>query len=422
MNTNDLLAAKLRFEEQMASVSASRQNLYSLRDSFASYYTPTQINDMPLEHYALGKNLPEIGYHFCYTLERALDGLGRTIGATSSKFGVYYGVTRSDKTVRYRHTMKFGANYQMAFKNVKIFINRLIEAGKNEDIAEIVKNPISPMFKGKILSTYFPDRYLNVFSDDHLKYFLIRLNLNREDLLSSDPVLKREALVAYKNNDEVMRNWPLDLFSYFLYEVYPERPPKETKQSNNPNDQLADDHEPDFPENPEPEWINLDMVEPAQGSEATKRKRSNSNPDYEKEGRKLKKYGDRGEKLVLDKEKERLVKLGRKDLAERVEKAEFDHLGYDIISFEEDEQPRYIEVKATSSKVGPANFFLSSNELQKAQELSNYFIYMVYDILSKTPKIWVIPNPFHPENPNVVKTPTTYRVSINTKNRSETLK
>lgn len=151
-------------------------------------------------------------------------------------------------------------------------------------------------------------------------------------------------------------------------------------------------------------------------TQTNQRKKSYSNPDYEKEENKLKKYGDRGEKLALDMEKERLVKLGRKDLAKLVKKAEFDYLGYDIASFEENEQPRYIEVKATSSKVGSANFFLSSNELQKAQELPNYFIYMVYDILSKNPKVWVIPNPFHPENPNIVRIPINYRVTINTKN------
>lgn len=416
MNIHDLRTAQLRFEGQKDIVLASRQNLYTLRDAFAKYYTPTQITEMPIEHYALGNDLPTIGYHFCHTLERALDGLGRTIGATSFKFGVYYGVTRSDKTPKYRHTMIYGANYQIAFRNVKIFINRLIEAGKNEDIIEIVKNPISPMFKGKILSTYFPDRYLNVFSDDHLKYFLVQLNLDKEDLISSDPVLKREALIKFKNSDKVMKHWSVDLFSYFLYEVYPGRPPKEKKQPNNEDDPLADYRDPDFPENAEPEWINLDIAAPNSHTQTSQKKKSNSNPDYEKEGRKLKKYGDRGEKLVLDMEKERLTKLGREDLAERIEKAEFDYLGYDILSHEEDESPRYIEVKATSSKLGPANFFLSSNELQKAQELPNYFIYMVYDILSKNPKIWVIPNPFAPENPHVIKTPTTYRVSINTKN------
>lgn len=253
MNTNDLRTAQLRFGEQIEIVLASRQNLYNLRDSFARYYTPIQIMEMPLEHYALGNDLPETGYHFCHMLERGLDGLGRTIGATSFKFGVYYGVTRSDKTIKYRHTKKFGANHEVAFRNIKNSINKLIEAGRDQDVAAIVKSPISPMFKGKILSTYFPDRYLNVFSDDHLKFFLVQLNLDGEDLIWSDSVLKRDALVAFKNNDEVMKHWSLDLFSYFLYEVYPGRPPKKGERSHNDDDPLTDYPDPDFPENPVPE-------------------------------------------------------------------------------------------------------------------------------------------------------------------------
>ena len=27
------------------------------------------------------------------------------------------------------------------------------------------------MFKGKILSTYFPERYLNIFSEEHLDHY-----------------------------------------------------------------------------------------------------------------------------------------------------------------------------------------------------------------------------------------------------------
>jgi hypothetical protein len=66
----------------LENVEAARQNLYELRDSFAKYYTQKRITNMPIEHYALGNDLPNEGYHFCYTLERSLDGLGRVTGAT----------------------------------------------------------------------------------------------------------------------------------------------------------------------------------------------------------------------------------------------------------------------------------------------------------------------------------------------------
>jgi len=146
-------------------------------------------------------------------------------------------------------------------------------------------------------------------------------------------------------------------------------------------------------------------------------KKLKDNPDYEKEARKLKKLGDRGEKIVIEMEQKRLTELGFPALAEKVEKAKYDYLGYDILSYETNGDERYIEVKATRAKVGTANFFLSSNELETAEELPNYYIYMVYDITSKNPKIWIIDNPFNPENDKVVKTPVSYRVIIEAKKR-----
>lgn len=418
MNIHDLRSAQVHFESQIESVLKAKEDLYKLRNSFASYYSNQRILDMPLDHYALGNDLPKTGYNFCYTIERQLDGLGRIIGATSFKFGIYFGKTKSDQNYKYRFTKKFGSSQNMAFSNIKQTIVDLIEAGDNEDIDVIVDNILSPMFKGKILSTYYPERYLNIFSDDHLEYFLVQLNLDTEELIWSDAVIKREALVAFKNQDVVMKHWPLDIFTHFLYNVYPGRPLPPGKEQK-PNDALGDYRNPNFPSVISPSWIDLEMKNPNPVSTSKPKGKGKENPDYEKEARKLKKLGDRGEKIVLEMEQTRLKELGLPKLAAKVKKAKFDYLGYDIESFETDGSPRYIEVKATRSKIGAANFFLSANELEKAHELRNYFIYMVYDILSTKPKVWIIDNPFNPENKKVVKTPISYRVVINTEQVSK---
>ena len=80
------------------------------------------------------------------------------------------------------------------------------------------------MFKGKILSTYYPDKYLNIFSPEHLNYFLTQLDIDTPMLLNGNSVYKREALVLFKNNDIVMKDWSLDLFAEFLYREYPKGP------------------------------------------------------------------------------------------------------------------------------------------------------------------------------------------------------
>jgi hypothetical protein len=119
----------------------------------------------------------------------------------------------------------------------------------------------------------------------------------------------------------------------------------------------------------------------------------------------------------MDLEIKKLQEAGRKDLAKKVKRVSLtsDTYGYDILSFDTDGTEKFIEVKATRAKVGSANFFFTANELREAKQSKNYFIYMVYDVVSVSPKVWVIKNPFNPENANTVMTPINFMISINAK-------
>lgn len=417
MNIHDLRQAQVRFENRMEETIEARKELHQLRASFVKFFSRKRISTMDIDDYVAGVDLPTAGYNFCYTLERKLDGLGRISGSPAPKFGVYYGKRGKKSEDDYQFVRKFGDTYQKAFEGVRQSLLQLIDAGESENIQAIIDNLISPMVKGKILCTYFPDRYLNIFSPDHLDYFLIQLDLDTGNLIWADPVVKREALIEFKNQDPVMKKWTVDLFAHFLYTEYPGRPPKEGETTDTNSDPLADYRNPNFPANPTAEFIELNIL-PPNPTNPTPHYRAASGkakPDYEKEARKLKKLGDRGEKVVMDLEIKKLQEAGRKDLAKKVERVSLtsDSYGYDILSFEADGTEKYIEVKATRAKVGSAIFFLTANELRKAKQSKNYFIHMVYDVVSVSPKVWVIKNPFNPENANTVMTPINFRISIN---------
>lgn len=408
MNLHDLREAQANFTSEIDDVIERRKKLHQLRNTFTSDFNANKIAKMGIDDFVIG-----IGDHnFCRRIERDLDGLGRIIGSTAFKFGVYYGRTKQDPEYIYRNSHIWGATPQIAYNNIAPAIIKLIKDGKNEDIDAIIKSRISPMFKGKILSTYFPDRYLNVFSDEHLKYYLKSFDLDTKTSLKADPVIKREILLEFKNKDVVMKNWSVDIFSYFLYMVYPKRPIKNPKPID--EDVLKEYYNPDFPTNPIGSEVALNIVPFTASKPTVKDSSKSSKPDYEKINRLNKKLGDRGEKVVMDFEIARLEKLGRFDLAKKVDRVSLisDNLGYDIVSFDEDGTERYIEVKATRSKVGDANFFLTINELKTAQEKENYYIYMVYDILSKEPKIWIIGNPFNPENKSINIEPINFKVFV----------
>jgi hypothetical protein len=140
--------------------------------------------------------------------------------------------------------------------------------------------------------------------------------------------------------------------------------------------------------------------------------RASKAADYAGIDAKNRTLGSAGECLVLDYERDMLIRKGRTDLAQRVRHVadiEGDGAGYDVMSFNEDGTIKYIEVKTTR---GPAEttFFLSAHELVFAhQHREHYRVYRVYHYSSQTHtgKCYIIAGT--PE-PWFEMTPTQYRL------------
>lgn len=185
---------------------------------FLSEFPKDKIKELKKEAYVVGFGKKDT---FCYWLETELMSLGKIKGGTTAdkKFGIYFNKEKNSYVFLKR---KFGATENEVFNNIKQEIIELLNSGEKGDIDKIKSSKISPMFRGKILSTYFPDKYLNIFSSGHLTHFLNELNIKFSDNL--DEVDKRIILIDFKNKDAVMRDWTNYEFSGFLYKFY--RPPK----------------------------------------------------------------------------------------------------------------------------------------------------------------------------------------------------
>ena len=102
-----------------------------------------------------------------------------------------------------------------------------------------------------------------------------------------------------------------------------------------------------------------------------------------------------GEKLVIAYEKEALKKAGLPALAEAVRHVaatEGDGAGYDVLSWTQDGERKYIEVKTTQGGKDTA-FYLSSNELAYSKcHPMNFFLYRVfgYDPQQDSGRFYVI--------------------------------
>lgn len=101
--------------------------------------------------------------------------------------------------------------------------------------------------------------------------------------------------------------------------------------------------------------------------------------DYEASNNMKKFIGDIGEELILLYEQSLPHNRNSKNRIRHIAKEIGDGPGYDILSFDPDGTPRYIEVKTTTSgKRSP--FFISINERNFLTNNDNTYIYRVYDL------------------------------------------
>lgn len=415
INIDDLRIKQAEFEETRKDYKKKLEDLEKKRQKFLKLFSYEKLSELDLEHYALQKGKTESKNSFCYWLENELKDLGNMHGSTARKFGIYYGVSKKEpENYKWRITSKFIKGKGDAFNNIKTEIISLINSAKNNDIKSIRQNSLSNLFKSKILSTYFSGKYLNIFDDKHLSYFLDKLDLIYSD--SDDEILKRERLLNFKNEDAVMSKWSNYEFSNFLYSSFG-RPARKEEVPNELKEYL--ESKTDYPKmkDVKAEFIELN-INPENIELKRKKERTFAKVvDFEKENKKNKLLGNRGEEIVFSLEKEHLKSIGKRELADNVRwvSKEDDSLGYDILSFEDNGDEKYIEVKSTNqSENSNANFLISSNQYSKAKKIKNYYFYIVFNAKGEKPKIWKIKEPLQYENKGLTLTPISFRVIINT--------
>lgn len=405
MKNMDLYILKHQFDNDIKSIREKINEGLKLRSEFLKHYPAEKIKDMPIERYVIGKD-----FSFCYWLEQKLDLLGRIKGGSTAdkKFGLYYGKTKNDSKIRYRHIKKWGNDHKEAYDNIKNEILNLLTAGKRNDIEKIESNRLSPLFKGKILSIYYPEKYLNIFSIDHIEHFIETIGISYDYNIINTAEKKKKLLLDFKNNDPYLKGLTNYEYSYFLYTGL--TPPAKRK-----NKLLPDSFNISFEPigNVKPEIINLTVDK--YNSDKTGQ-RGNNFKNYQSSGfeERIKRIGNRGELIIFNFEKEALKKEDRFDLSELVKDVSRENKGYDILSYNPDGTERFIEVKSTISSPPEISFYITGNELKKAIEMPDYYIYIVFKVNTKKPEIFIF-NPFKQGEEYYQLTPLLYKVAINSR-------
>lgn len=341
------------------------------RQYFINKFALTNIMNMTLDEFVIGRaDIDEKGRDtFCYLIERTMQGLGDMRGSFVSKFGVWY----SKEEHEYKYTKKFGENLESAFKKLKQEICFLLVSANNNNYEEIKKCEIANIFKGKILSTYFPEKYLCIFDEEDVDKFLNILDI-QYDIHQIDTLEKKKALLkSYKDNNSILKDYSDYYFVIFLYRTFRD----ELKTKNTIAGKIDYDIE----------FVNFEYLKRHEISR--KNSYRSRETDYERINRNKKDIGNRGEDAILKNEINKLKNLGLNELAEQVCICDNDALGYDINSFDENGNEIHIEVKTNSNNKSYLDFYITDNELKHLIEEDNYYIYYLYNIKGK-PKCHII--------------------------------
>jgi len=119
----------------------------------------------------------------------------------------------------------------------------------------------------------------------------------------------------------------------------------------------------------------------------TKEFYSNKNINFEGEIKKNTDFGKKGEDVVVEYEKRRLIMEGREDLADRVfatREIAGNAERFDVISYDKEGNEKYIEVKTTKGRLNNI-FHISENEVEFSEQYQDkYYLYRVYNFNIKT--------------------------------------
>lgn len=412
MNIDDLRNKQAVFEVRHQARQSEYRELEKLRNKFVKLFPLSRIATLTLEEYVVGKKINgKVNTNsFCYWLEWKTEKLGKMQGTRADKFGLY-----CDKETQEYKFLKEFANENRALSSLKTEISNLIQFASSASLKDIKNVKLSPMFKGKILFLYYPNRFINIFSEEHVDYFLGNIGLPSDDS-NIDLIDKRELVFTFKMEDSIMKEWKMWEFSDFLYTQFG----KPLKKKSTPTElRNYMDFKDDYPNlrDIRPEFIDLE-IDSAQGLSKTERKRALSKTkiiDFEKENKKHRRLGERGEVIVLNAERDSLKEKDKAVLVNGIRQISKENTsaGYDILSFEEDGRNKYIEVKSTNnSPSSKANFLITINEYEKAKDLKNFYIYIVFNVKSKNPKIWRLRDPFSFQDKGLALTPISFRVEI----------
>lgn len=172
------------FNSQDSKVVESRQAKQTLLNNFFSNFPKEKLANLNLDNYAIGKGDKE---NFCWWLEIGLQDLGSYFPGSAKTYKLYW--DKKSSTYSKHGFVQNIEDDEQAMNNIAQGLSKII----NERDFTNAKN-FGSGFLLKILSTYYPNEYLPIYSTQAINKALKLLNI---DMPNSDAFAKNKKLFEF---------------------------------------------------------------------------------------------------------------------------------------------------------------------------------------------------------------------------------
>ncbi len=189
------------------------------RVSFVHKFPIEKIKNLSLDEYVQGTDKNS----FCYWLEfkEILFGIG---GGNASKFGLYKAKEDGNYYIYQGKNKKqlTDIELQETFEKIKTGIVLALEYAKNNEIEKIstIEIPVWNMVLQKILSIYFPEKFLTIGSAEALIKCAEAIGLKNISLTKENSIQINYECKKVLSNLEEYKNWHYEKLGSFIWEIY----------------------------------------------------------------------------------------------------------------------------------------------------------------------------------------------------------
>lgn len=181
-----------------------RRHAENDRKNFVNCFPVDKISDLSLQEYLIGKKGIGIEQSFCRRMRYNLTDSASLGNVRFDIFGIYYdsnGNVALSKTFR----NMFGEDILSAFEYIKKEIIAVLKAAEEENYPRIVSSNLNSSFRYKLITVYYPDKYVPVVTNRVLNEYCRHVGLS---VNPNEPMIYRNlALREWKEHTHETCDW-----------------------------------------------------------------------------------------------------------------------------------------------------------------------------------------------------------------------